>query len=43
LGTAFPEVRQRAYAAALVLTVIILAVSLGSRWISGRLARYTIK
>ena len=43
LGTAFPEVRQRAYAAALVLTVIILAVSLGSRWVSGRLAKYTIK
>ena len=43
LGTAFPEVRQRAYAAALVLTVIILAVSLGSRWISGRLAKFTIK
>jgi len=43
LGTAFPEVRQRAYAAALVLTIIILAVSLGSRWLSGRLAKYTIK
>jgi len=43
LGTAFPEVRQRAYAAALVLTFIILAVSLGSRWISGRLSKYTIK
>ena len=43
LGTPFPEVRQRAYAAALVLTVIILGVSLGSRWISGRLSRFSIK
>jgi len=43
LGTPFPEVRQRAYAAALVLTLIILAVSLGSRWLSGRLAKYTLK
>jgi phosphate transport system permease protein len=43
LGTAFPEVRQRAYAAALVLTVIILAVSLGSRWLSSKLSKYTIK
>ena len=43
LGTPFPEVQQRAYASALVLTVIILAVSLGSRWIASRLSRYTIK
>jgi len=43
LGTAFPEVRQRAYAAALVLTAIILAASLGARWLSSRLSRFTIK
>jgi len=43
LGTPFPEVQRRAYAAALVLTVIILIVSLGSRWVSGRLGKYTIK
>jgi phosphate transport system permease protein len=43
LGTPFPEVQQRAYAAALVLTVIVLAVSLGSRWLAGRLARNVIK
>lgn len=43
LGTPFPEVQRRAYAAALVLTVIILAVSLGSRLISARLNRFTIK
>lgn len=43
LGTPFPEVQQRAYASALVLTVIVLAISLGSRWLAARLSRYTIK
>ncbi len=43
LGTAFPEVQQRAYAAALILTMIVLIVSLGSRWLSGRLSRYVVK
>jgi len=43
LGTPFPEVRARAYASALVLTFIILGVSLCSRWISGRLGKFTIK
>jgi len=43
LGTPFPEVQQRAYASALVLTVMVLAISLGSRWLAGRLSRYTIK
>ena len=43
LGTPFPEVQQRAYAAALVLTAIILTVSLGSRWVASRLSRFTIK
>ena len=43
LSTPFPTVRERAYAAALILTVIVLAVSLGSRWISGRLSKYIVK
>lgn len=43
LGTPFPEVQARAYTAALVLTVIILIISLGSRWLSNRLSRYTVK
>ena len=43
LGTPFPEVQARAYAAALVLTVIVLAVSLGSRWLAARLGRYVIR
>lgn len=42
LGTPFPEVQQRAYASALILTVIVLAVSLGSRWAAGRLGRFII-
>lgn len=43
LGTPFPEVQRRAYAAALILTVLVLLISLGSRFLAGRLGRYTIK
>jgi phosphate transport system permease protein len=43
LGTPYPEVQQRAYASALVLTAIVLAISLGSRWISSRLSRHAVK
>jgi phosphate transport system permease protein len=43
LGSPFPEVRERGYAAALILTIIVLFVSFGSRWISARLNKYTIK
>ncbi|MFZ2096197.1 MAG: phosphate ABC transporter permease PstA, partial [Anaerolineales bacterium] len=43
LNTPYPEVQSRAYAAALVLTVIVLVTSLGARWLSGRLSRYVVK
>ncbi len=43
LNTPYPEVQSRAYAAALVLTVIVLVTSLGARWLSGRLNRYVVK
>jgi phosphate transport system permease protein len=43
LGTPYPEVQRRAYAAALILTAIVLAISLGSRFLSNRLSRYAIK
>jgi phosphate transport system permease protein len=43
LGTPYPEVQQRAYASALVLTVIVLVISLSSRWISNRLSRNIVK
>jgi len=43
LGTPFPEVQQRAYASALILTIIVLVISLGSRWLSSRVGRHTIK
>jgi phosphate transport system permease protein len=39
LGTPFPEVQERGYAAALVLTLIVLAVSVLARWLTGRMAR----
>lgn len=43
LGTPYPEVQQRGYTSALILTFIILAVSLGSRWIALRLGRNVVK
>ena len=43
LGTPFPAVRERAYAAALVLTVIVLATSLISRRLAGRLTKHVIR
>ncbi len=43
LGTPVPEVRERAYASALVLTVIILIISLGARLLSRRLTKYMIR
>ena len=43
LGTPVPEVQQRAYASALVLTVIILLISLGARLLTRRLTRHVIR
>lgn len=43
LSVPFPEVQGRAYASALVLTALVLVVSLGSRWLAGRLGRNVIR
>jgi phosphate transport system permease protein len=43
LGTPFPEVQRRAYASALILTIIVMLISLGSRFLAARLGKYTIK
>jgi phosphate transport system permease protein len=43
LSMPYPEVQKRAYAAALILTIIVLAVSLGSRWLAGRLNKNVIR
>ena len=43
LSTPYPQVQQRGYASAVILTIIVLLVSLGSRWASSRLNKYTIK
>ena len=43
LGTPFPEVQKRAYASALILTILVLIISLGSRLLAGRVSKYTIK
>jgi len=42
LGTPFPEVRQRAYASAAVLTIIILIISLVSRSLVKRYTKHTV-
>jgi phosphate transport system permease protein len=43
LGTPFPEVQGRGYAAALVLTVLVLGVSLAARWIGRRYTKNIVK
>jgi ABC-type phosphate transport system permease subunit len=43
LGTPYPEVQQRAYASALILTLIVLFVSLGSRLLAAHLGKFINK
>ncbi len=43
LATPFPEVQQRAYASALVLTIIVLLISLGCRLVGGRFTAHVIR
>jgi phosphate transport system permease protein len=43
LGTPFPEVQERAYASALILTVIIFAICLASRFLTKRYTKHVIK
>ncbi|MDD4870896.1 MAG: phosphate ABC transporter permease PstA [Kiritimatiellae bacterium] len=43
LGTPLPEVQQRAYASAFILTVIILVLSLSARFLVSRYGRHMVK
>ncbi len=43
VATPIPEVQGRAYASALVLLVIVLLVSLASRWLSRRFSKHILK
>ncbi len=43
LGTPVPEVQERAYASALILTVAILLISVAARLLSRRYARHTVR
>ncbi|MDD3826485.1 MAG: phosphate ABC transporter permease PstA [Anaerolineae bacterium] len=43
LGTPFPAVQDRAYASALVLTLIVLALSLASRRFARRLTKHVVR
>jgi len=43
LATPFPEVQRRAYASALVLTIMVLLISLGCRLVAGRFTAHVIR
>lgn len=43
LSTPFEAVRARGYASAVILTIMVLVVSLGARWLAHTVSRYTIK
>ena len=43
LGSPLPEVRQRAYASAFILTIMILALSLAARLLTSKCARHTVR
>ncbi|MBA4421321.1 MAG: phosphate ABC transporter, permease protein PstA [Anaerolinea sp.] len=43
LSMPYPEVQKRAYGAALILTIIVLLISILSRWIASRVSRYSVK
>ena len=43
LGTPFPEVQNRAYASALILTMIVLATSFISRILVRNIAKHIVK
>jgi phosphate transport system permease protein len=43
LGTPFPEVQDRAYASAFILTVIILIISVVSRILTRRFTRHIVR
>lgn len=43
LGTPFPAVQARAYASALVLTVLILSISLLAHWMAARVGKNVIR
>ncbi len=43
LSTPFEAVRERGYASAFILTILVFVVSIGARWLSHALSRYTIK
>jgi phosphate transport system permease protein len=43
LGTPFPEVQERAYASALILTVIILIISAACRFLASKVTRHVVR
>jgi len=42
LGTPFPEVQMRAYASAVILMILVLSLSIASRFLTKRLTKYVV-
>jgi phosphate transport system permease protein len=43
IGTPFPQVQERAYASAVILLIIVLALSLFSRLLTKRYDKYVVR
>lgn len=43
LGTPFPQVQERAYASGIILLVIVLVISVGSRYLAKKYTKYSIR
>lgn len=43
LGTPFPQVQDRAYACGIILLIIVLVICIGSRYLTKKYIRYSIK
>ncbi len=43
LGTPLPQVRQKAYASAVILLIIVLFISIATRFIAKKYTKYIIK
>ncbi|MCX6339685.1 MAG: phosphate ABC transporter permease PstA [Candidatus Aureabacteria bacterium] len=43
MGTPFPEVQERAYASAFILTALILVISIAARLLAGKYARHVVR
>ena len=43
IGSPVPEVQQRAYASAIILLILVLSLSIASRWATRKFAKYVVR